>query len=200
MSGIRIASLIDAPAIASIYRPAVTDAVISFEFEPPSPSDMGQRMKKTLERTPWIVCEQADAVVGYAYAGPHNERAAYQWSVDVSVYIRPDAKRNGIGRALYTSLFAILVLQGFRSAYAGITLPNPASKGLHSAFGFTSVGVYRNVGYKYGLWHDVEWLERPLAPHILEPPPPVPLPNLIDTPELQTALDMGLPLLRKEHR
>jgi len=192
---IRLATMADAPAIAAIYRPAVTDGVISFEFTPPSPSEMGSRISATLQHTPWILYETDDGVLGYAYAGRHNERAAYQWSANVSVYVHPNAHRSGIGRALYTSLFAILVLQGFHNAYAGITLPNPASEGLHRAFGFTSVGVYRKVGYKFGAWHDVEWLERVLIPHVVDPAPPTPLPQLVDTPELDAAMNAGLPLL-----
>lgn len=191
---IRLATLMDAPAMAAIYRPAVLDGVVSFEFTPPSASEMGSRMTETLKRTPWIVCETGNRVLGYAYAGIHNERAAYQWSVNVSVYVRKDVHRAGVGRALYTSLFAILMLQGFHNAYAGITLPNPASVGLHHAFGFTSVGVYRKVGYKFGAWHDVEWLERALVPHVTEPSPPTPLPELLDTPELAAAMRAGLPL------
>ena len=194
-AAIRLATMADAPAIAAIYRPAVTDGVISFEYTPPSPSEMGSRMSATLERTPWIVCETNEGMRGYAYAFPHRERAAYQWSVDVSVYVHPAAHRAGIGRALYTSLFQILVLQGFHNAYAGITLPNPASEALHRAFGFTSVGVYRKVGYKFGAWHDVEWLERTLVPHVQQPAPPRPLPELIGTPELEEAIAAGLPLL-----
>jgi phosphinothricin acetyltransferase len=101
-------------------------------------------------------------VVGYAYASRHRVRAAYRWSVDVAVYIAPSHHRMGIGRAVYTSLFSILAAQGFFNAYAGVTLPNPASVGLHEAMGFTPVGVYRHVGYKLGAWHDVGWWQRPL--------------------------------------
>jgi phosphinothricin acetyltransferase len=93
-------------------------------------------------------------------------------------------------------LFAILELQGFRNAYAGITLPNPASLALHTRVGFTPVGVYRDVGYKLGSWHDVQWLERGLAPHIREPSAPVPLADVRGRPELETALAAGASFLR----
>lgn len=193
---IRLASRLDSEAIAAIYRPSVTDTVVSFEYEPPDAAEMSARIEKTMQRMPWIVCETADGVIGYAYAAPHSERAAYQWSASVSVYIRTDKQHMGVGRALYTSLFAILVQQGIRNLYAGLTLPNPGSRGLHLALGFTSVGVYRNVGYKFGAWHDVEWLERQLAPHSPEPPLPTPLPDLIGAPELDNALQAGVSLLR----
>lgn len=192
---IRVATTADAHAVAAIYRPAVTDAVISFELVPPDVIEMERRISAVLQRTPWLVCE-ADDILGYAYATAHRERAAYQWSVDVSAYVRADVHRRGVGRALYASLFAVLALQGFRNAYAGITLPNPASEGMHRALGFTRVGIYREVGYKAGAWHDVEWLERALAPRTPDPPAPIPLSELADTPALHAALATGLPLLR----
>jgi len=157
---------------------------------------MGRRVEKLAGRTPWLVCEHAGAVIGYAYAGPHRDRFAYQWSVEVSAYVSADFHRAGVARALYTSLFAILVLQGFRNAYAGITLPNAASVGLHDALGFTPVGVYRGVGYKLGAWHDVAWLERALAPRVPEPEVPTPLSALWDGPHFQRAIVTGAPLLR----
>lgn len=191
MTGIiRLATLSDAMGVAAIYRPAVTDSVISFEADPPDAAAMGERMRSTLDHLPWLVCE-AGAVRGYAYASRYRERAAYQWSAEVSAYVAADARGAGVGRALYTSLFAILVLQGYRNAYAGITLPNEASIALHEAVGFTPIGVYRSVGYKFGAWHDVGWFERQLAPRESEPPPPVPLPQIAGTPELAAALATG---------
>ena len=193
---IRVARASDAEAVAAIYRPAVTEAVTSFELEPPAAGEMAARMAAVLERTPWIVCDGGSGVLGYAYASRHRDRAAYQWSVEVSAYVRSDAQGRGVGRALYTSLFEILALQGFRNAYAGITLPNPASSGMHRALGFTPVGIYRGVGYKNGAWHDVEWLERSIAPQMVDPPSPVPFPELAGTDALQRALDAGAPLLK----
>ncbi|GAC1410969.1 MAG: hypothetical protein NVSMB53_05950 [Gemmatimonadaceae bacterium] len=132
-------------------------------------------MVTVLERHPWLVCESSETVVGYAYATGHRERPAYRWSIDVAVYIRKSAQRQGIARALYTRLFQVLELQGYRNAYAGVTLPNSPSINLHKAMGFKEVGVYHQVGYKFGQWHDVAWLERPLAEHTLDPPEPVAL-------------------------
>ena len=108
----------------------------------------------------------------------------------ISAYVRADARRAGIGHALYASLLAVLVRQGFRDAYAGVTLPNDASVALHRAAGFTPVGVYRGVGYKLGAWHDVAWFERALAPRVAEPPEPVPLPAL-DPDAVREALAAG---------
>lgn len=193
---IRLATLADGPALAAIYAPAVTGRATSFELEAPDDAEMARRVERLTARTPWLVCARGGEVVGYAYASPHRERPAYQWSVEVSAYVRADVHRAGVARALYTSLFAVLALQGFRNAYAGITLPNAASVGLHAAVGFTPVGVYRNVGYKLGAWHDVLWLERALGPHGPEPAVPTPLPAVRDTPAFQAALAAGLPLLR----
>jgi phosphinothricin acetyltransferase len=193
---IRLATAADGPALAAIYAPSVTHRVVSFELEAPDGAEMARRVERITARTPWVVCENHGAVVGYAYASPHRERPAYQWSVEVSAYVGAEARRAGVARALYASLFAILSRQGFRNAYAGITLPNDASVALHTAVGFTPVGVYRKVGYKLGAWHDVLWLERALGAHAPAPAPPTPLPLLRDTPALQAALAAGTPLLR----
>lgn len=154
---IRLASRDDAGQILEIYAPFCRDTPVSFETEPPSLDEMRSRIAKVLPAFPWLVCEEQGLVLGYAYASKHRERAAYVWSVDVSAYVREGRRRGGLGRALYTSLFAILRHQGYYSALAGITLPNPGSEGLHRSMGFEPVGVYRNIGYKCGRWHDVAW-------------------------------------------
>jgi L-amino acid N-acyltransferase YncA len=195
---IRLATERDAQQIAAIYAPNVTDTVISFETEAPSADEMRRRIGATLKRYPWLVCERHGWVLGYAYAAAHGSRAAYQWSVDVSVYVREGSHRKGVGRALYTSLFAALELQGFYNAYAGATLPNPASVGLHEAMGFRRVGVYRGVGYKMGAWHDVVWWHLPLRERVANPVPPADLPSALGSEEWEAALRRGLPLLRND--
>lgn len=170
---IRLATPSDGPALAEIYRPAVTDSATSFEIEPPDGAEMAQRIAHVLERTPWLVWVRDDVVLGYAYASMHRERPAYQWSVEVSAYVHQNAQRTGVARSLYTSLFAALINQGFRNAYAGVTLPNVASVGLHTTLGFTQVGVYHGIGYKFGAWHDVVWFERALGSRDINPPPPI---------------------------
>jgi len=193
---IRLATPADGPALSGIYAPAVVDCSTSFEIEPPDAAEMARRVERVAARTPWLVCVHGGEVVGYAYGGIHRERHAYQWSAEVSAYVRTDVHRAGVARALYTSLFAVLVLQGFRNAYAGITLPNEASVGLHEALGFTRVGVYHGIGYKLGVWQDVLWLERALRPRDADAAAPIPLPALQDTAAFHTALAAGLPLLR----
>ena len=197
-TSIRLATERDAEQVAAIYAPNVTDSIISFESEPPSADEMRRRIEGTLERFPWLVCERHGRVLGYAYAGAHGTRAAYQWSVDVSVYVHWETQRAGVGRALYTSLFAALKLQGFYNAYAGATLPNPASVGLHESVGFRAVGVYRGVGYKLGAWHDVVWWHLALRERVADPDPPAGLPSVLGLDEWDAALTSGLPLLRSD--
>ncbi len=177
-AALRLATAQDGPALARIYAPAVTEGVISFELVPPDGDEMGRRVAAVTERLPWLVYEAEGRVLGYAYASAHRDRAAYDWSVDVSAYVDRAAHRRGLGRRLYTALFGVLVRQGFVNAYAGITLPNAASEGLHAAMGFEPVGIYRSVGYKNGAWHDVVWLHRPLRPREAEPAAPRPLREL----------------------
>jgi L-amino acid N-acyltransferase YncA len=171
--------------------------VTSFEITAPDSSEMAARMAKVLPSCPWLVCESAGEVVGYAYASPHHARAAYRWSVDVSAYVSARIHRRGVGTALYVSLFEILALQRYRNAYAGITLPNPASEGMHGRHGFALVGVYHHVGYKFGAWHDVAWFERAILPTIKDPAEPVPFSEIRDTAQVATALAKGQTLLRR---
>jgi|SRR5688572_8119247 len=161
---IRMATADDAAAIAEIYRPIVESTAISFETVAPDAGEMRQRIQEVLHAHPWLVCEHEGAVAGYAYASKHRARAAYQWSVDTSVYVDESFRRRGIGHGLYLSLFAVLAAQGYANAFAGITLPGRPSVALHERVGFTAVGVYRRAGYKSGAWHDVGWWQRQLNP------------------------------------
>lgn len=175
-NSIRMANAGDAADLAAIYRPYVTDAATSFEIDPPDAAEMARRLESTLAFFPWLVCtDAAGGVIGYAYASRHQDRAAYQWSVNVTVYIGVQHHRRGVGRALYLSLFALLRLQGFYVAHAGVTLPNPASVGLHEALGFLPIGVYPAVGWKHGAWHDVGWWQLPLQARPIAPAPPLSL-------------------------
>jgi len=146
----------DAAACAAIYAPYVSDSAISFEEAPPEAAEIARRMRAAHA---WLVAEQGDATVGYAYATAHAERSAYRWAADVAVYIDAEHHRGGVGRALYTQLFASLRELGLWTLCAGITLPNEASGALHRSLGFTPVGTYRRIGWKHGAWRDVEWLQ-----------------------------------------
>jgi phosphinothricin acetyltransferase len=172
MSTLRIARVEDAQGIAAIYAPIVRDTPISFEVEAPSADEMRRRIHTTLATHPWLVCAEGAHVRGYAYATRHRDRAAYRWSVDVAVYVHEAARARGVGAALYAALVPILVRQGFRRAYAGITLPNLASVALHESAGFGPIAVYPGVGWKLGAWHDVGWWGRTLAPEVEGPGEP----------------------------
>ena len=193
---IRLATAADGAALAAIYAPAVESQATSFELEPPDASEMGRRVAAVTARTPWLVCVHRSAVIGFAYGAQHRDRAAYAWSAEVSAYVHANAQRAGVGKALYTSLFAVLSLQGFRSVYAGITLPNAASVRFHESVGFTPVGVYHDIGYKFGRWHDVAWFERALGPHETEVRAPRPISEITTEPSFITALGTGLQWVR----
>jgi L-amino acid N-acyltransferase YncA len=157
----------DAAACAAIYATYVTDSVISFEEQPPSPREIAARMRAAYV---WLVAVREGRVLGYAYGTRHQARAAYRWSADVSVYIDAAHHRGGVGRALYEALFARLRAAGLWTLCAGITQPNEASNGLHAAFGFTPVGTYSRIGFKAGAWHDVAWMQLDLRPGEDGPP------------------------------
>ena len=170
--GVRRASKADAAAVQSIYAPVVAETAISFEYEVPSVPEMARRIDSTLARHPWLVAERSGDVVGYAYAGPHAERAAYAWSVDTSVYVGASSQGQGVGGALYEELIRVLIELGYVSAFAGITLPNDSSIALHEAVGFVRVGSFPAAGFKFGRWHDVGWWHRVLRRGPDRPEPP----------------------------
>jgi len=140
-AAIRAAEEGDAPAIATIYAPYVKSTAISFEIEPPTTDVMAQRIVSTLKAHPWLVADCGGQIVGYSYAGRHRERPAYRWTVDTTIYLDSALHRRGIGRALYSVLLDILRLQGFRSAFAEIVLPNAPSISLHESLGFRAIGT-----------------------------------------------------------
>lgn len=159
---IRMAQLDDAPEIAAIYAPIVTGTTISFEEEPPDAGEMGRRIGKVMERYPWLVAVDDEGIAGYAYASEHRARAGYRYSVEVTVYVAERARGRGVGKQLYEQLFAECAAREFHRAFAGVALPNDASVALHAAAGFEPVGVYREIGYKFGQWIDVAWFQRGL--------------------------------------
>ncbi|MBM7068590.1 arsinothricin resistance N-acetyltransferase ArsN1 family B [Actibacterium sp. 188UL27-1] len=155
----------DIDQIVEIYAPYVLETAISFEDDVPDSAEMRDRVQNiTAASYPYLVAERAGQILGYAYAGPHRSRAAYRYSVDVTVYIKSECHRQGIGRVLYDQLFEELGRGRFQRAFAAIALPNVSSVGLHTALGFELVGVYHKVGYKFDRWHDVSWWQRDVVP------------------------------------
>ena len=152
----------DSQEVAAIYAPYVEGTAITFEEVVPDADEFAARIQKCCSRWQWLIAEIDGTVAGYAYGSEHRQRAAYRWSVEVSAYVAADYHRRGVGRALYNVLLPQLADKGFCNAYAGVTLPNDASVGLHTHFGFTPIGVFRSVGWKFGQWHDVAWFQRAL--------------------------------------
>lgn len=149
----------------------MANTAISFELEPPTVDEIRERIVKTLAQLPWLVSEDNQGrVQGYVYASKHRERAAYQWSVDVTAYVREDVWGRGVGKTLYVELRQQLIELGYFQAFAGIALPNEASVAPHESVGFKPIGVYRNVGHKQGAWRDVGWwqlaLQTPRDPEV----------------------------------
>ena len=175
---IRPATAADAEAIAAINAPYVTDTVITFELIAPGGDEMARRIAATTLVYPWLVAEEGSRVAGYAYAGRHSARAAYDWSADVTVYLHPDFHRRGLGRRLYQRLFAVLRAQGFHALFAVITLPNAASVALHRSLGFSDIGACREAGYKFGQWLDVFLMGAVLTDRSTPPAPPRPIGEL----------------------
>jgi L-amino acid N-acyltransferase YncA len=190
---IRQAATTDAAAIAAIYAPYVRDTAISFEIEPPAAEVIAQRLARTLETHPWFVAAIDGLVLGYAYAGKHRERPAYRWSVDVTVYVDGANRRRGVGRSLYAALLKTLRRQGFRSAFAEITLPNPGSVQLHEVAGFRPAGVHVGAGFKLGCWHDVGYWRLALTDATEAPDEPIPFPVFRQMPGFAVALSSGSP-------
>ena len=139
-----------------MYAPYVLESAVSFEETPPTADEMASRMAAAHL---WLVAESEGSVVGYAYGGRFNARAAYRWSAEVSVYVDASQHRRGVGRALYRELIDALKDAGFCTLCAGITQPNQASNALHEALGFVPVGTYTRIGFKHGRWHDVLWMK-----------------------------------------
>jgi L-amino acid N-acyltransferase YncA len=189
---IRVATPDDAQQVLEIYAPFCAATPVSFETEAPSLEEMRRRIETTLEFFPWLIAEEAGRVLGYAYASRHRERAAYRWAADVSVYVREDTRGKGVGRALYTSLFAVLRLQGIHNILAGISLPNDASVALHEAMGLRPLGIYEAIGFKCGAWHDVGWWQYALRPHQGPPEEPVAFPTIRDYAACAQAIAAGV--------
>jgi phosphinothricin acetyltransferase len=158
----------DLSAVTVIYDEAVRNGVASYELEPPSLEEMTRRWRDLVARDyPHLVAVRGEsAVLGYAYAGPYRPRPAYRYSVEDSIYVAPDARGSGIGRALLGELIGISERLGYRQMIAviGGGTEHPASVGLHHALGFRQIGVIEASGFKHGRWLDTVLMQRPLGP------------------------------------
>jgi L-amino acid N-acyltransferase YncA len=192
---IRVVAPSDAGGVIEIYGPYCEESPVSFEIRRPTLDEMEERIAKVSEHYPWLVCQNGADLAGFAYAAPHRERAAYRWAVDVAVYVAVGFRGSHVGTALYSSLFDILRIQGFHKAYAGITVPNPASVGLHKRLGFELAGTYRNVGCKEGSWNDVSWWELTLQPPVHRASEPISITKVMHREEYLEAINKGQKML-----
>lgn len=168
---IRMANAGDVQALLAIYAPYVTETAITFEYEVPGEPEFAKRIAQVQEKYPYLIYKAQGQTVGYAYAAPYRARAAYQWDVEVSVYLSPAAQGTGAAAALYRALFALLAAQGVYNIYACITYPNPRSERFHERQGFQRTGVFTGAGYKHSAWRDVIWFEKALRPREGAPEP-----------------------------
>ena len=194
-STIRFAKVRDAAAMIDFYGPLISDTAISFETRPLTLEALEVRMRSIMAKYPWLVCEIDGSIAGFSYAGPHRSRPGYLWSVETSIYVSAEFRRRGVGLGLYQSLLALLDVQGYQMAYAGITVPNEASMELHRSLGFEEIGVYRNAGFKLDSWHDASWWQRQIGGSLPENPSPPLTPDEASTrapQEWAAALQSGL--------
>jgi phosphinothricin acetyltransferase len=172
---IRMASEADAAALAAIYAPYVRGTAITFEYEAPSVDEFARRMRETQKKYPWLVAEAEGRAAGYAYASAFNERAAYQWTVETSVYVAPDFQGRGVGKRLYEALEALLKKQNILnltahiSCAAGMDARQNPSVAFHARMGYREIGRFAKCGYKLGAWHDVVWMQKVLGEHPAQP-------------------------------
>jgi L-amino acid N-acyltransferase YncA len=159
---IRTATIADAAACVAIYRPLVESTAVSFETVVPTVEEFAARIQKSLSAWTWLIAERDGRCIGYAYGHSHRERAAYRWSVEVTIYVDASHRGQGVGSELYRRLFTDLSNLGYCNAFAGVTQPNEASMALHRGVGFEYIGTFRSVGRKFDRWHDVAWFQRKL--------------------------------------
>jgi phosphinothricin acetyltransferase len=159
---VRAGELEDLPRLTEIYNHYVINTAITFDIEPSTVTRRRSWLEHFAEtgRHRLLVAEEAGRLLGYATSGAFRVKPAYQPSVEVSVYCAPEATGSGVGSKLYGALFAELATEDVHCAFAGIALPNEASERLHRRFGFQPVGVFREVGRKFGRYWDVLWTQR----------------------------------------
>ena len=166
---VRAATPQDAEQLLEIYTPFVISedcsvSNVSFELTAPSLAEFRQRIVDISSKYPYLVGEKDGQILGYVYCHPYRERLAYQWSVEVTIYLAPAGQGKGLGRLLYETMEKLLCLQGVTMAYSCITVGNDHSIKMHEAVGYRLIGTFTNSGYKNGQWLDTVWLEKQLQP------------------------------------
>ncbi len=168
---IRWAELADAQALLNIYAPYVKETAITFEYTVPTLLEFQQRMQKTMTKYPYLVAVREDEILGYAYASEFKNRAAYDWAVETTIYVKQHSRQSGVGKKLYQALEAVLEKQNITNLYACIAYPNPGSIGFHEHLGYQTIGHFSKCGYKLETWYDMIWMEKMIAAHEPHPKP-----------------------------
>ena len=166
---VRAAAPEDAEQLLEIYTPFVISedsslSNVSFELAAPDVEEFRQRIQNISKQFPYLVGEVNGQILGYVYCHPYRERLAYQWAVEVTIYLAPAGQGKGLGRLLYETMEKLLCLQGVTMAYSCITVGNDHSIKMHEALGYRLIGTFTNSGYKNGQWLDTVWLEKQLQP------------------------------------
>lgn len=174
---IRTARPEDAESLAGIYRYYVENTAVSYEYEAPDTAEFERRIGETLKKYPYIVAENGGEILGYAYAGPFNTRAAASRSAEVSIYVDKDARRAGLGRALYTELERLLKMQNVRCLVAKVAFCHRDfdeylgrdSIEFHRHCGYRTVGAVENCGYKFARWYGLIFMQKDIGEYYDEP-------------------------------
>ncbi|GGE28643.1 GNAT family N-acetyltransferase [Streptococcus himalayensis] len=159
---IRTAQVTDAAAIRAIYEPYVLKTAITFDLEVPSKEDFRRKIEQINERFPFLLAEDNGQVMGYAYASTYYDKAAYDWTAELTIYLDEEKRGSGVGSALYDALENELTQRGFKNFVVCISLPNDASIAFHKKRGYEQVAHFKKVGYKFDKWHDIVWLQKSL--------------------------------------
>ncbi len=195
---IRLIDKYDTAAALGIYKPYVENTAITFDYDTPSIAGFSEKIDTITAEYPWLVCMHGDEMAGYAYASRHRAKTAYQWSPESTIYLAPEFYGKGIAKALYSTLFSLLRLQGYFNVYAGVTIPNEKSERFHKAMGFEELGIFTKIGFKLGRWHDTKWLQLHLAEHIDNPALPAPIAEVRNTDEFNKIMEEANRLLNTE--
>lgn len=169
---IRTATVADAEKILAIYSPYVENTAVSFEYVPPSIEEFRERIRKTLEKFPYLVAVCNNEIVGYAYAGGFHTRAAFLHSAELSIYLRQDMRGKGIGRKLYNNIEKTLKDNGFINLYALVAYAEEEDEYIthdsvifHEVMGYKTVGRCNKCGFKFGRWYDMLYMEKFIGTH-----------------------------------
>lgn len=166
----RFVTVDDSSYLLNIYAQYI-DTPITFEYVIPTEEEFSKRIIDISQDYPYLICEDDNKIIGYAYAHRHMTREAYQWNAELSIYLDKSYRSKGLGKEFYRKLIEILRLQGIKTVYGCVTVPNEKSEKLHTSLGFSSIGIYHNAGYKCGKWHDVQWFEKSINSYDLDPTP-----------------------------